>query len=185
MSTPILTWDALKQHISDGATPSYLFFWSGTKSRNGQVTKTCFSQWYREAFETEGEVYPSAEHYMMAEKARLFGDHEIRAQILAAKEPRKVKALGRKVRNFDPDIWAQHRFDIVVRGNMAKFQARAELTDFLIQTGDTIIVEASPQDKIWGIGLAEDEPTASDPFQWKGLNLLGFALHAVRDQLRG
>ncbi|CAM2010552.1 NADAR family protein [Acanthopleuribacter pedis] len=184
MQPPILDWDSLKQQIQQGASPRYLFFWSGSKGKKGTVSKNCFSQWWREPFEAEGVTYASAEHFMMAEKARLFGDSDIQAQVIEGSDPRKAKALGRKVKNFDPAIWEKHRFDIVVRGNLAKFRARPELTDFILGTGDQILVEASPQDRIWGIGLAEDHPAAADPFQWQGLNLLGFALHAVRHQLQ-
>ncbi len=183
MKSPILSRQSLLQHIENGAQVRFLFFWSGVKRKDGMITKTCFSQWWRDPFTACGDVYASAEHYMMAEKARLFGDLAIREQVLATKDPRKAKALGREVKNFDPVVWEQHRFDIVVAGNLAKFRAYPEQRAFLLGTGDQILVEASPQDRIWGIGLAEDDADAADPNKWQGLNLLGFALHQVRSQL--
>ncbi len=118
---------------------------------------------------------------MMAEKAALFDDQEIRAQVLQAPTPNAAKALGRKVRGFNDQRWLQHRYDIVVRANQAKFSQNPELDEFLMRTGSRIIVEASPVDAIWGIGLAQDHADVNDPNLWKGLNLLGFALMQVRD----
>jgi hypothetical protein len=121
---------------------------------------------------------------MMAEKARLFGDEAIRQEILATTHPKQAKALGRQVANFDNDTWVKHRFEIVVQGNKAKFSQHESLRTFLHNTGKRVLVEASPVDKIWGIGLAEDHPDAIAPERWQGLNLLGFALMVVREQLQ-
>ena len=82
------------------------------------------------------------------------------------------------------EVWNAHRFDIVCRANFAKFSQHADLKAFLLQTGNRILVEASPVDSIWGIGLAQDDPHAENPLQWQGLNLLGFALMKVRDQMQ-
>ncbi len=117
---------------------------------------------------------------MMAEKALLFGDHATKAQVLKAPNPGAAKALGRKVRGFDDAVWQQHRFSIVVRANEAKFTQNRQLDQFLQQTGNRILVEASPADRIWGIGLAQDDEKINNPNQWQGLNLLGFALMQVR-----
>lgn len=117
---------------------------------------------------------------MMAEKASLFGDHEMKEQVLQASSPGAAKALGRRVRGFDEAVWLEHRFAIVVRANEAKFGQNAELGQFLRQTGERILVEASPVDRVWGIGLAQDDEKVSNPNQWRGLNLLGFALMQVR-----
>ena len=125
----------------------------------------------------------TAEHYMMAEKARLF-DNSATDAIVAAAHPGEAKKLGRKIRNFDQAIWEKHRFDIVVRGNLAKFSQHEPLKQYLLGTGDRVLVEASPHDRIWGIGIAESDPAAQNPYDWKGLNLLGFALMAVREQLQ-
>jgi hypothetical protein len=132
----------------------------------------------------DGVSYPSAEHYMMAAKARLSGDAGAAGKILAAPDPGAAKALGRQVRGFDEQRWAEHRFDVVVAGNMAKFSQHRQLRDFLAGSGSRVIVEASPRDSVWGIGLAADDERANSPERWPGLNLLGFALMEVRHQLR-
>jgi ribA/ribD-fused uncharacterized protein len=129
-------------------------------------------------------VYPTAEHYMMAEKARLFGAKEACRAILAAGDPAVAKRLGRSVTGFDDELWSAKRVEIVVRGNMAKFSQHSGLKAFLLSTGDAVLVEASPTDKVWGIGLAEDHVDAGTPSRWPGLNLLGFALMLVRTTLR-
>ncbi len=161
----------------------YLFFWGHQPTRDGSIAKTCLSQWFAASFTVEDREYLTAEHYMMAEKARLFGDEEIRSAILAATHPKQAKDYGRKVRNFDPVLWESQRLPIVVAGNLAKFQQNLPLQKFLLGTGDRILVEASPVDKIWGIGLAADHPDAESPEKWPGLNLLGVALMEVRSLL--
>jgi ribA/ribD-fused uncharacterized protein len=173
---------ALRAAITGGAQPEYLFFW-GHRARSQAPGKHVLSQWWPATFTIDGERYASAEHYMMAEKARLFGDDEIRASILAAQDPGKAKALGRQVRGFDAAAWDRACVAIVVRGNLAKFGQNAALASWLRATGDAVLVEASPLDAIWGIGLAVDDPRASDPHEWPGRNLLGFALMRVRAAL--
>ncbi|EKT63047.1 NADAR family protein [Providencia burhodogranariea] len=160
----------------------YLFFW-GHQSKQNQITKSCFSQWYPAPFIVDGNRFASAEHFMMAEKARLFSDQDIFTKIINAPNPGAAKAFGREVRGFKQDIWEAHRFDIVVSANLAKFSQNAELQQFLLNTKERVLVEASPVDKIWGIGLAEDAENIENPLTWKGLNLLGFALMEVRAQL--
>ena len=93
--------------------------------------------------------------------------------------------MGREVRGFDDARWCEARFEIVVQGNLAKFSQHPALGDYLLSTRDQVLVEASPVDRIWGIGLAADDTKASRPEQWRGLNLLGYALMEVRDRLRG
>jgi ribA/ribD-fused uncharacterized protein len=127
-------------------------------------------------------MYRTAEHYMMAEKAKLFGDADAYLQILAAPGPKAAKALGRKVRGFSEEVWREHRFEIVTRANRAKFGQHEDLRKFLVQTGSRVLVEASPYDQVWGIGLAREDARAKNPNQWRGLNLLGFALMKVRDE---
>jgi ribA/ribD-fused uncharacterized protein len=161
----------------------YLFFWGHQSTRDGSVSKTCFSQWFQAGFTIDDVYYPTAEHYMMAEKARLFGDAEMRSQIINSTHPRQAKDFGRKVRNFDPVTWDTQRLPIVIAGNLAKFQQHPALQQFLVGTGDQVLVEASPVDKIWGIGLAADHPDAAHPEKWPGLNLLGIALMEVRCQI--
>lgn len=178
---PIRSVETLLQHLHYGATPKYLYFWGHTSK--GSLGKEVFSQWYPAPFTVDGDTYATAEHYMMAEKARLFGDEATRQAILQATHPDVAKRLGRKVKGFDEAEWNAQRFGIVVRGNLAKFSQHPALREFLLGTGSRVLVEASPVDSIWGIGLAQDHPQASNPAEWPGLNLLGFALMEVRDTL--
>ena len=174
--------DDLRTRFNAGERFKYVFFWGHQPAKSG-VTAACFSQWYDAPFVVDDQRYATAEHYMMAEKAALFDDRATRERVLEATNPGAAKALGREVRNFNEDTWVQHRFDIVVRANRAKFGQNAALGQFLAQTGARVLVEASPVDKIWGIGLAQDDERANDPNAWQGLNLLGFALMQVRAEL--
>jgi ribA/ribD-fused uncharacterized protein len=142
-----------------------------------------FSQWHPARFELDGRVFSCAEQYMMYGKAVLFGDDEVAGQILEALSPNQHKALGRKVRNFDDAVWKRSREAIVTAGSRAKFTQNAELRQALLETAGTELVEASPFDRIWGIGLAATDERAEDPAQWRGQNLLGKILTRVRDEL--
>lgn len=166
-----------------GAELDFLFFWGHRPPKSGGVGRSCLSQWWPADFEIDGTRYGSAEHYMMAEKAALFGDESTRQAILDASTPALAKSLGRKVALFDEHRWKTHREEIVIRANLAKFRQNPGLSDFLLCTGARILVEASPLDRIWGIGLAADDARAQSPSSWLGLNLLGFALMTVRDRL--
>ena len=163
----------------------YIYFWGHRPRKDGTVGKSCMSQWYAAPFTNEGMTYHTAEHWMMAEKARLFGDGAVRQQIQASTDPREVKQLGRRVNNFDEATWRAHRYAIVVAGNYHKFSQDAALEDYLRGTGKAVLVEASPYDRIWGIGLKADDPRAAQPVTWEGENLLGYALMEVRDRLIG
>ena len=144
----------------------------------------CFSNWHPSAFTYAGRSYNCAEQYMMAHKALTFGDRETFAQIMAAEDPKTCKALGRRVKPFDSAVWDRAKSDVVVRGNLAKFGQNPELRAFLEGTGDAVLVEASPWDRIWGIGIGKEDPRVKNPAEWQGQNLLGFALMEVRDSLR-
>lgn len=170
--------------VASGRRFDYVFFWGHRPSPDGAVSRSCFSQWYAATFRVNDEVFRTAEHYMMLRKARLFGDEPTARQILAAPTPNDAKSLGRKVRGFSEETWNAQREEIVVTGNLAKFSQHLPLRRFLLETADAVLVEASPLDAIWGIGLAHDHPQAPDPANWPGLNLLGFALMRVREQLR-
>ena len=148
------------------------------------VDASCLSQWFPCSFVAEGETYTTAEQYMMAEKAKLFGDEEIRQQILRERDPMTCKRLGRKVRDFEKEVWDARCGDIVVAGNIAKFSQNPEMKAFLMATGNAILAEAAPRDRIWGIGMGKNNPLAQNPSNWKGKNLLGFALMEARDALR-
>lgn len=174
--------EELVDYVNHGNKVKYVFFW-GHKKSNDSISKSCFSQWYESPFKCESDTFHTAEHYMMYQKAILFGDTEASQRLLTAADAGKAKAIGREVRGFDDAKWKAHRFNIVVTANIAKFSQNQELQQFLISTGNQVLVEASPVDKIWGIGLAEDSPDCENPNHWKGSNLLGFALMEVRDQL--
>jgi ribA/ribD-fused uncharacterized protein len=163
--------------------PKFMFFWGHHPANDGSITKSCLSQWWPAPFTVDGIEYRTAEHFMMASKARLFGDRVTFERILKSGHPKQAKELGREVANFNEHVWLQHRYSFVVTGNHAKFSEHPELAAFLLATGQRIIVEASPVDRIWGIGLAADSPDAARPERWKGENLLGFALMDVRQML--
>lgn len=166
-----------------GHDVSYLFFWGHTAKDRSVIGKECLSQWYPAAFDIDRINYPTAEHYMMAEKARLFNDNDALEKILNAKTPADAKKLGRTVKDYDDVAWKEHRFNIVVTANKAKFSQHKDLSTFLINTGDKVLVEASPRDRIWGIGIGQSNADAHNPAKWRGLNLLGFALMEVRQYL--
>ncbi|MFD4430098.1 NADAR family protein [Nocardia sp. NPDC058497] len=178
------TVEQLCQSIEQGAAPKYLPFWGHTPRRDGTIGTSCLSQWWPTVFVVDGTEFTSAEHYMMWRKALLFDDERIAARVLEVKHPSEAKKLGRQIRGFDETAWEQARFEIVVAGNVAKFGQDAALRTYLLGTGSRVLVEASPVDRIWGIGLAADDPRAADPAQWRGLNLLGFALMRARSILR-
>jgi ribA/ribD-fused uncharacterized protein len=150
----------------------YTLFWGGV-----------FSQWYRCNFTVNDIIYNCAEQFMMAEKARLFGDLAAIVKIMEADHPRDQKAIGRRVTGFDEDRWVDARVDIVYRGNRAKFTTHTDLLNTLLETAGTELVEASPLDTVWGVGLAADNPDILDRANWRGLNLLGTVLTRLRDQL--
>lgn len=163
----------------------YTFFWKG---------KNPFSQWYGQWLSTEDHkcdgsfvidnvMYLTAEHYMMAEKARLFNDLEKCQQILESFHPGEAKQFGREVKDFNLEIWEQNCKDIVFKGNYAKFTQHSEHKEFLIDTKGTLLIEASPNDLIWGIGLTEKKAKEMNPSEWPGKNYLGEILTKVRDEI--
>lgn len=175
--------DWLIDQIDQGKTFDYLLFYGHKAATDGSITAACLSQWFPAEFEIDGIKYPTAEHFMMAEKARLFDDHNMLQNILECKTPKEAKAFGRKVQNFETEAWQKHCIDIVVKANLAKFSASPSFVSWLAATAPKVLVEASMWDKIWGIGMVASAPGADDPKHWKGRNLLGFALMEVRDLL--
>ncbi len=169
---------SLIKHVDQNNAVEYFYFWD-QKNKDA----ACFSQWYPISFQIDQIVYQSAEQYMMSQKATLFGDEGALQKILASESPREIKAIGRIIQNFDQKMWEQHRLSIVYNANLAKFSQNAELKKILLATNQKILVEASPVDFIWGVGLHETDPTIQDPCKWKGLNLLGFTLMKVRDSI--
>lgn len=151
--------------------------------KEGKVDASCLSQWWPAPFVIDATTYRSAEHWMMAGKARIFGEEQTREQILAARTPAEAKNLGRLVGGFNEKIWAAARFELVVEGSVAKFGQHPELLTYLLGTSNRVLVEASPVDRVWGIGLAATDDHATEPQRWRGLNLLGFALMEARSRL--
>ncbi|MEP6832522.1 MAG: NADAR family protein [Gemmatimonas sp.] len=176
--------DSLCSAVRSAARLKYLFFWSHVSAHATGVGKECLSQWYPADFVVDGFQFPTAEHYMMFCKATLFGDNDAAERILQTQNPGAAKAIGRSVRGFEESIWEQRRVPIAVDGNCAKFSQSDPLRNFLLNTQQRVLVEASPVDRIWGIGLAADDPEVANPPKWQGLNLLGFALMDVRERLR-
>lgn len=162
-----------------------LFFWGHTPKAPPAVDNACLSQWFPAAFVLDGVRYATAEHFMMAEKARLFRDDAALRIVLESATPADAKKAGRAVKDFDDQAWARARSASVVTGNIAKFDQNPALAAHLKSTGAKILVEASPRDRIWGIGMGASNPDARDPAKWRGQNLLGFALVEARRQLFG
>ena len=155
-------------------TERFTFFWRGTSP---------FSQWHMAPFTIDGVTYNCAEQFMMAGKARLFADGKTEQRILAAARPADQKSLGRAVRPFDPAVWNENARRIVYHGNEAKFTQNAALLGALMSTRGTTLVEASPTDTIWGIGLTAEDKRAQNRATWRGQNWLGEVLTALRDDL--
>lgn len=162
----------------------FLFFWGHQKLKGGEIGKSCFSQWFDTNFQYDKNNYSTAEHWMMAEKARLFNDEKVLLKILESNSAAEAKKLGRQIKNFDDEIWNDNKFEIVKKGNFLKFDQNKELKEFLLKTNTRILVEASPVDSIWGVGMASDNVDIENPSKWKGENLLGYALMEVRDLLK-
>jgi ribA/ribD-fused uncharacterized protein len=144
----------------------------------------CYSNWHKSAFWVKGIYFDNGEQYMMYCKAIFFGDTDAAWKILAEPDPAKVKGLGRAVQGYVDEKWAENRLRFVRRGLLEKARQHPGIKVQLLATGDRILVEASPSDVIWGIGLRETDPLALDPANWRGENLLGQAWMWVREQLR-
>jgi ribA/ribD-fused uncharacterized protein len=175
--------DDLLARGASGARMKYLYFWGHRPQRDGSAGPGCLSQWWPSPFSVDGVTYATAEHWMMAGKARLFGDADAERRALAAGHPKGAKDIGRSVRGFDQGVWESERLALVTEGSVHKFGQHPDLRAFLLGTRQRVLVEASPLDRVWGIGLAADDPRAQRPSDWRGLNLLGFALMEARARL--
>lgn len=149
------------------------FFWQ---------TESPFSNWHRSRFSEGVMNYSNAEQYLMFHKAFLFADDEVAKEIMEAKHPREMKALGRKIKNFNNDVWNEYKYAIMCQGLRLKFRQNTNLYTKLVNTFPKTLVEASPYDTIWGIGLEESDPRALNKETWLGENLLGKALTEVRNE---
>ena len=174
----------LTDKFDQGELLKYIFFWGHSNKDQETVGKFVFSQWYPSSFMIDGVEYKTAEHWMMAHKASLFGDTATFQKILTADKPGEVKELGRNINPFDEILWNERKFNIVKTGNIHKFNQNKPLKDFLLSTGDHVLVEASPADTVWGIGLDQNATMVDNPYSWRGENLLGFALMEARDFLQ-
>lgn len=175
--------EKIKEILDKNPTTEIIYFWGHTPNPR-KITKSCFSQWYDVYFEVVGVQYHTTEQYQMASKARLFGDEDTWNEIMNSDSPAEYKKSGRNVKGFDAAVWDEKKLDIVVEGNKAKFGQNPDLKEFLLATGNAILVEASPYDKIWGIGLDRETALNGSVEEWNGENLLGCALMEVRDWLR-
>lgn len=157
-------------------TREFLFFWKSAE---------IYSNWHPSVFTDEaGHRFVNSEQFLMYHKALVMGDAETAAQILRETNPGKIKALGRQVRNFNEALWEEKRLGVMEAGCYLKFTQNSAMQAELLATGKRTLVEASPVDAIWGIGMAEDDALAEIPAKWRGRNLLGIALTNVRDRIR-
>jgi len=155
-------------------TEAYAYFWN-----------SLYSQWYttKNQFQDGCISYPNAEKYMMMKKAEVFGASDILEQMKESNNPRLIKQLGRQIKNFSDKTWDKHKVDVVTQASYLKFSQNPELLKIMLEHRDLILVEASPQDKIWGIGLHFDDDRVLDESKWHGENLLGICLMKARDRI--
>lgn len=154
-------------------TNNFVFFWSGY-----------LSQWFKSPFEEEGVKFNTCEQYMMYWKAKYFKDDDIAQLILEAKTPKEQKLLGRQIKNFDSDEWNKVCKLIVYNGNYLKFSPSFKYYRKFLDTAPKELVEASPYDKIWGVGLKYDNDLILDKSNWNGLNWLGEVLTGLRTDIK-
>lgn len=174
----------LTEQFESGNTLEFVYFWGHTNKSNDEVGKFCFSQWFESPFTVDHITYKTSEHWMMAQKALFFNDQVTFEKVIMSEKPGEAKKLGRKVLGFDEQVWNHKRFEIVKLGNIHKFNQNPKFAAYLCTTENAILVEASPVDTIWGIGLAQDNEDIDNIYIWRGLNLLGFVLMEVRDFLK-
>jgi ribA/ribD-fused uncharacterized protein len=153
-------------------TDKYVFFWNGI-----------YSQWFMRDIIVDNIKYNCCEQYMMAKKALLFNDQESYKMIMYADNPKDQKAFGRRVKGFDAYKWNQVCREYVYEANLAKFRQHEDLKKQLLDTEDKLLIEASPYDTIWGIGMHENDNGVENPKNWKGTNWLGEALDRVKETI--
>ncbi len=175
--------EKLRKDFNSGKKIDFLFFYGHTNDKK-EVTKSSLSQWYIKDFKENDLVFNCMEKYMMYNKALLFDDKDIANEILNNNQPKAIKELGRKVKNFNDELWDKMKYKIVFTGNYYKFSQNTDLRNFLLSTKNKVLVEASPYDKVWGIKMKYNDENIENPFCWKGENLLGFALMEARDEIK-
>jgi ribA/ribD-fused uncharacterized protein len=174
----------LKEQFESGDTLKFIYFWGHINKYNETVGKFCFSQWFESPFTVNNIKYKTSEHWMMAHKALLFGDRNNFDKIINSHKPGEAKELGRQVLGYDDQTWNEKKFDIVKLGNIHKFNQHPDFAEYLLKTENRILVEASPVDTIWGIGLSQDSKDIDNIYAWRGQNLLGFVLMETRSFLK-
>ncbi len=177
-----LSW--LIDKFDKGEYPEVILFWGHVNEKHTRQGEYMLSQWYPSPFSVNEIVYNSAGQWMMARKALLFGDRAAYKRIIEADRPDQIRSLGGAITDFDEAKWSEWKYEIVREGNFHKFNQNKRLRSYLMSTGDAILAEANPYDKVWGIGLSPGTKNIADPYTWEGLNLLGFALMEIREYLR-
>lgn len=159
---------------------NFVFFWK-PKEKNGH-----FSNWSEHSIIENDIYFRTLEHYIMYYKAMLMNDHVIANKIATDSTitVNQVKQLGKEISYFDPDLWDQNKRHIIKKGLLLKVDQHPELIDLLLETNNKMIAEASPYDKIWGIGISKTDPRALDPYKWPGKNILGEAWMEVRNFIK-
>lgn len=163
--------------LAGGPEEKYVFFFGGTKN----LPNSYLSNWYPCTFEINGIQYNCVEQFMMACKANIFGDTQTLERVMSSTNPSEQKRLGKQVLGFSDEVWDTWKERVVFQGCLAKFDQNLDLKSKLLSTKGKKLVEASPYDKIWGIGISEDDPKRFDESKW-GQNLLGKVLMKVREQ---
>lgn len=164
----------IAQHTNGKEKLEFVFFWGGH-----------YSQWAASPFYHDGNYFPTAEHFMMYHKCMAFKDTQRAQMVLDLEGPDQVKAVGRQIEAYTDAVWDAIRFDIVVMGNVLKFSQNPDFFEVMRNDCEKCIVEASPYDRIWGIGRSETDPNLDDVDEWDGLNLLGYAIMEARERLLG
>ncbi|MEJ1242011.1 NADAR family protein [Chryseolinea sp. T2] len=177
-----LAW--LKRKYDGGDRPEFVFFGDESASNETPGVAT-LTQWFPSPFRVDSDQYHNAAHWMMVQKARLFNDPQAASELLSLSDNKEIGERGKQISGFDQKHWDDHRYNIVLQGNLHKFSQHQTLHAYISGTYPMVLTEANPKDSIWGIGMPAGAPGITDPYQWKGLNLLGFALMEVRDILAG
>ena len=158
-----------------------MFFFSGNPALN---ETQYLSALYEAPIQVEGITFPTVEHYFQWSKAKQFGDADAQAKILKTPSAKSVKAYGKKVKNFDQEVWTEASERVMRTGLKAKFMQHPELLKKLRETGTRPLAEADPRRKFWGIGTSADTSKANDPTKWPGKNVMGKLLDEIRTELK-